>query len=504
MNPRSGRRRRNGAALVAGAAALAVLVTGCGGTRVSDEAIERAAGVGLTGVPAPAAASAGAATAAAPAAAPLAGGATDTAVAAAPAAAGATGQAAKVTKPDPAAAAAQKAGTPATGGASATRQLATPTKSLVRLGSVGTFSGPVGAVVKDTTTGLRVWAQWVNSHGGLNGHPVEVLVGDDGGDPGRYNYLLKQFVELKGVIAFLYNTLGFAPAGNNKYLDSVKIFSFGSEGGTEVAYTNPYVLTATPTGRTNADSMLLALGKAMNSTGSTKLAGFACSDFALCDNFDSSWSKADVLKKAGFESVTRGRPSMTQPDYTAQCLAAKQAGAEVLIFGMDTSAIRRFAGDCARQGFRPKLSTADLLALPTLPSDPNVDGMVIGTKMAPFTDTRVAGIKECYEAFAQFAPGSEVSGSHVNGWIIGEYFAAAAANLPDNPTPKDVEDGVYSIKNNNLKGMTYPITMTRGQPQARQLCYGAVVIKDRKYSTLPGPSLYCEKNAKPLANADDY
>lgn len=284
----------------------------------------------------------------------------------------------------------------------------------------------------------------------------------------------------------------------------MKIFSFGSEGGTEVAYTNPYVLTATPTGRTNADSMLLALGKAMKATGSTKLAGFACSDFALCDNFDQSWGKADVLKKAGFQSVARGRPSMTQPDYTAQCLAAEQAGAEVLLFGMDTSAIRRFAGDCARQGYRPLLSTADLLALPSLPLDPNVDGMVIGTKMAPFTDTRVPGVKECYDAFAKFAPGTEVSGSHVNGWIIGEYFAAAAANLPDNPTPTDVENGVYAIKNDNLKGMTYPITMTRGQPQARQLCYGAVVIKERKYSTLPGPSLYCEKNGKPLANPDDY
>ncbi|MBA3744394.1 ABC transporter substrate-binding protein, partial [Sporichthya sp.] len=427
------------------------------------------------------------------------------AVAGAPAAA--VGQTGAATKPAGGPSSTQSAGAAQAepvAGTAATRQLGAATKKLVRVGSVGTFSGPVGAVVKDTTTGLRVWAQWVNSHGGLNGHPVEVLVGDDGGDPGRYNFLLKQFVELKGVIAFLYNTLGFAPAGNNKYLDSVKIFSFGSEGGTEVAYTNPYVLTSTPTGRTNADSMLLALGHAMNSTGSTKLAGFACSDFALCDNFDASWGKADVLRKAGFQSVARGRPSMTQPDYTAQCLAAKQAGAEVLIFGMDTSAIRRFAGDCARQGFRPRLSTADLLALPTLPLDPNVDGMVIGTKMAPFTDTRVPGIKECYDAFAKFAPGAEVSGSHVNGWIIGEYFAAAAANLPDDPTPRDVEDGVYSIKNNNLKGMTYPITMTRGQPQARQLCYGAVVIRDRKYTTLPGPSLYCEKSGKPLANPDDY
>jgi ABC-type branched-subunit amino acid transport system substrate-binding protein len=489
--------RKRSAAAVAGVVAVAVLVSGCGGTRMSDEAIERAAGVGQTvSQPAPPPAGAAVADLSLPAAVPV------------------TVPATGVARPTPGAAAAtsrstavevaSSGATAKTGAVAPTPVAGVPTKSVVRLGSVGTFSGPVGAVVKDTTTGLRVWAQWTNAHGGLNGHPVEVLVGDDGGDPGRYNSLLQQFYEQKGVLAFLYNTLGFAPAGNNKYLDSKKIFMFGSEGGTEVAYHDPYVLTATPTGRTNADSMLLALGHAMKATGTTKLAGFACSDFSLCDNFDSSWSKADVLRKAGFVSVARGRPSMTQPDYTANCIAAKQAGAEVLIFGMDTSAIRRFAGDCARQGYKPRLSTADLLALPDLPLDPNADGLVIGTKMAPFTDLRVPGIKECYEAFGKFAPGMPVSGSHTNGWIIGEFFAAAAAHLPDNPTLKDVADGVYSIKDNNLKGMTYPITMTRDMPQPRQLCYGIVVIKDRRYTTLPGPSLYCEKGGKPMADPDDY
>jgi len=78
--------------------------------------------------------------------------------------------------------------------------------------------------------------------------------------PGRYISLQQQFAEQKGAIAFLYGTLGFSPNGNNKYLDAKKIFTFGTEGGLDTAYNDPYVLTATPTGHTNADSILLALG----------------------------------------------------------------------------------------------------------------------------------------------------------------------------------------------------------------------------------------------------
>ena len=39
--------------------------------------------------------------------------------------------------------------------------------------------------------------------------------------------------------------------------------------------------------------------------------------------------------------------------------------------------------------------------------------------------------------------------------------------------------------------MTYPITMTKGQPMKRQLCYGVVVIQGGKYAKFPGEALRC-------------
>ncbi len=494
------RGRWTGTSLIAGTAAVAVLLTGCGGTRESDEAIERAAGIGQTvAVP-----QADAGTGALPTDTTGTGAvATDTgAVAPGPgtaAAPGTTTGTAPGTSTGTGTAATNgtkgQGTTPATKpGAPAAPAAAGPAnKPLIKLGAVGTFSGPVGALVKDTINGIRVWQQWTNARGGVNGHPVEVLVGDDGGDPARYISIQRQFVEKDGVVAFLYGTLGFSPNGNNKYLDSQKIFTFGTEGGLETAYNNPWVLTATPTGLVNADSILKALGDVARPLGKKKFAEFACSDFGLCDNFDKRWGDPEAAKAVGFDAVVaRGRPSLTQPDYTAQCLAAKNGGAEVVMLALDTASLRRFAGDCARQNYKPIFGTADLLALSSLPTDPNVDGLIVASKMAPWTDISVPGIAEVTKAFAQYSPGALPTGGNTNGWILGEFFAAAGANFPDGAITKaDVEAGVYKIKNNNLKGMTFPITMTKGQPMKRQLCYGVVVIKNKQYSKFPGQALRC-------------
>jgi hypothetical protein len=110
----------------------------------------------------------------------------------------------------------------------------------------------------------------------------------------------------------------------------------------------------------------------------------------------------------------------------------------------------------------------------------------------------VPGIAQVDAAFAQYAPGAPPTGGNTNGWILGQFFAAAGKNLPDNPTAADVATGLYQIKNNNLQGMTFPITMTPGKPMPKQLCYGVVVIKGGQYSKFPGQALRC-KGALPGA-----
>lgn len=233
----------------------ALVVTACGGTRVADEAIQAAAGVRVADAAAGGGAPNAGPSATAPDTLPVATGTVNGGTAGAGAAGPDTTDAPRAATStgsgnDVAAATADR---PAAARASSGATVPTPA---VRLGAVGTFSGPVGSLVKDTVTGLRVWSQAVNAAGGVDGHPIDLLVGDDGGDPARYYSIQKQFVEQHGVLAFLVNTVAYAPAGNNTYLDSERIYTFGTDGGLELPYQNPYVLTATPAGYTLADAMI--------------------------------------------------------------------------------------------------------------------------------------------------------------------------------------------------------------------------------------------------------
>ena len=365
------------------------------------------------------------------------------------------------------------------------------TGSPVTVAIVGTFSGPVGALVKDTTTGARIWAAYANAHGGVNGHKVNLVIGDDGGDPARYNSLVQQFVEQDHAIAFIYTTLGFAPNGNNRYLDSKKIFTFGTEGGLDNAYNDPYELTAVPSGHTYADAMIYAFSKIAKSKGTMKLAEYACSDFSLCDNFDAEWSNPKALKATGFTLVDRGRPSLTQPDFTTQCINAKNAGATAIIAALDTASLRRFAGDCARQNYRPLMGSADVVVTPSIADDKNMEGFVVGSKLASFKASAVPGIKKLEQALAQYAPGQKNSGGIAYGWLLGTFFQHAGKSLPANPTAADVGNGVYALKGDDLEGMTYPLSFTRGQPSPNKLCFGVTVVHSSAFQQGPGSALQC-------------
>ncbi|MCA1843336.1 MAG: ABC transporter substrate-binding protein, partial [Actinobacteria bacterium] len=74
-------------------------------------------------------------------------------------------------------------------------------KSEIRLGSIGQQSGVIGTALLPIVHGAKAWAADVDARGGLAGHPVRVIFGDDGGDPSRALALAKRMVEQDKVLA---------------------------------------------------------------------------------------------------------------------------------------------------------------------------------------------------------------------------------------------------------------------------------------------------------------
>src|SRR4051812_44217540 len=52
--------------------------------------------------------------------------------------------------------------------------------SPVVIGNIGTYSGVVGAIYGSGQAAVQVFAKWANARGGLNGHPIQIITGDDG------------------------------------------------------------------------------------------------------------------------------------------------------------------------------------------------------------------------------------------------------------------------------------------------------------------------------------
>jgi len=363
-------------------------------------------------------------------------------------------------------------------------------KAPVAVGTVATLSGPVGAFVKDSIFAISVWVKWINGKGGVTGHPVRHIVVDDGGDPARYNASVRQLVEEQGVVAFLFNTIGLA-GGDLSYVSQKRVPIIGHEAGTEDAYTNSMVFTPYPSGLSYAYGLLAGFAQAVVPEGKTKLATIACADVKLCDLFDRTWN-GPAAKELGFENVYRARASLTQPDYTAECLSARQAGAQVILGAIDNNSYLRLGHACARQNYKPIIGIADQLALPSVGADPAMDGDVVITKVAPWPDTDVPGTAQLHQAFAQIAPGVEVNGAHAGGWVTAKTFEAAARELPDRPASADVLNGLWALKGDPLDGMTFPLTFPRDQPSPRHSCWGLTLIQGGKFVPMPNGKLKCK------------
>ena len=69
------------------------------------------------------------------------------------------------------------------------------------VGYVGWFGGLAGATSVPSRDAWVAWQKTVNGRGGINGHRVDLLIGDTGGSDARGVSIARDFVENKGAIA---------------------------------------------------------------------------------------------------------------------------------------------------------------------------------------------------------------------------------------------------------------------------------------------------------------
>ncbi len=346
----------------------------------------------------------------------------------------------------------------------ATQTADTPKGPAIKIGTICSCSGAQAASLGIADDGIKAWAKAVNASGGINGHPVELIAEEDAGDPAKGLQAAKKLIEEDKVVAIVsdYSTVDGAWA---EYVESKNVAVIGGLSIETPFISNPTFFAA---GASNVIEYV-GFAKVLSGLGKKNLRILYCAEAPIC-------ALAPKLGEAAAASVgadikiSGQKISSTAPDYTAQCIAAKNAKVEALIVGANSTVVPRVVDSCSKQGFKPTVVAIAASSSPAWAENAGFEGAVVVGPHPLHTDDSVPGIKEFQEGFDAYKPdGREAEDYNSNAmaaWTAGKLFEAAATNAKVGPdsTPADVKKGLYALKGETLDGLTAPLTYTEGQP----------------------------------------
>ena len=288
-------------------------------------------------------------------------------------------------------------------------------RSPVLMASVGTYAGLVGTIFKPILEGAQLWVSAANAKGGVNGHQIKLIVYDDGGDPARHRAQVQEAVERRGVIGFFLNAEAISGASTVNYLEAKRIPVVGISLGEFYAYDSPMYFPQASAAEELVKALPLSIANQVIPRGKKRLGTIICVEAQFCDTAERVIT--DVAQKAGLEHVYRGRASLAQPDFTAECLSARRQNVEVLAVGLDQNSVNRVTAACARQGYHPTYSTNIIVDQHKV--NPELAGAVGETIVFSVVPVRDASHRRVPGSGAVLRPGScprRGNGGRVDGW----------------------------------------------------------------------------------------
>jgi branched-chain amino acid transport system substrate-binding protein len=363
-------------------------------------------------------------------------------------------------------------------------------KSTINLGSVGALSGIVGAFTVGGVQAVKSAVSAINATGGLDCHPLKYHVADDGSDPARNAAATQKMVEEDHVIAFLWSGNPIASGGSIGYLEKHRVPMIGGTGGE--TFTSPIFYPVAASGRN-----LIVANYGMFSTTLTPeqkqhVAVLTCVEATICSSFGTSDALA-IARDAGLGVVYSGVASLAQPDYTANCQSAKNAGAQAFFIVGDGGMLTRTVRSCALVTFNPQFGSSPVAIAPSLVQDSRLQGLILGGTTLPWMVPSNAQAAAYVATLTKYTPGASPSGAGSVGWASWLVFQyALRKGVPDNPTSADVVSGLNQIKNNTFGGFTAPLTFAPNQDQPSPACWWTIAIKDKQFVSPDGGKRHCK------------
>jgi branched-chain amino acid transport system substrate-binding protein len=360
-------------------------------------------------------------------------------------------------------------------------------KAPIVFGTMGTGSGVIGRAVQPIITANKAWSADVNARGGLAGHPVKLIFGDDGGDPAAALAIAKRLVEQDKVVAFIGTYLVTTTPAVTPYLEQVGVPMIGGPGGNEIEDHSPMVFNP----QTGSDE---ALGHIIHLTVTSqsdkrKMAILYCREASSCkQQRDRAFQFASIY---GMKIVYEAQVSIAQPDFTAEVISARNAGAEIVTMLTDEQTIVRVARSAHRQGWSP-IVTGTYTANAEVMQTPDAEGVLGMAATVPYRTS--PKMKPYLDAVARYVPDGALGGYGSTAWVQNKLVERLSAGFADrNPTTADYLDALYALKGETIGGLVPPITFNKGAHAHVNMCGYPIKVVNAKLTAPLGESYVCAK-----------
>jgi branched-chain amino acid transport system substrate-binding protein len=342
---------------------------------------------------------------------------------------------------------------------------------------------------------LRAWSAYINSRGGINGHPVRVILGDDNADPARTLAIVRQMVEQDHVIAFL-NDYSFTLSAVVKYLEEKQIPDIGSIGG-DAAGDHASMVFHPLVGpdRGQAWGFLLTVA---SQTDKKKLGILYCREAATCAAQMASFKK--LLPWNGMEDAYEAQVSLAQPDYTAEMIQAQRAGAEVILLLIDSASAARVAQSAHRQGYNPIFAgTYNLNQDLIFAGAKELEGLLLTSRTPPWDSSpRMQMYRDAMDRYQPKAYRGDLGGGvFVAGKLLEEKIGPL---IGEPPTTAQILQGLYALHNETLGGLLPGVGFIHGEHFTTNQCVVPVKLTGGKFMAHDAAeSFVCAPGWKPAA-----
>ncbi|HET9772734.1 MAG TPA: ABC transporter substrate-binding protein [Acidimicrobiia bacterium] len=370
--------------------------------------------------------------------------------------------------------------------------------SVIRLGSIGVRSGPLGAAMQPTIDAARAWVNDINARGGLRGHPVELISVDDRGDPNQALALTRRLVEQDKVLAIYASHMPTTEQAVAPYLleKGVPII------GTCICNTqvdNSQIVFQVGYGSLKGLSWA-QLAPVLDGSKARKAAVLYCREAQTCTDLRNAIR--DWVTKGGvpIEVVYEAQISIAQPDFTAEVIQARQAGADVIVTLAENPTTIRVARSAHRQNWHPVIATQQGGSDERFIRDggADVEGALISHTTASWVNSPL--MADYRDAMARYVPGGVRGGMGAHTWVAGKLIEKLAERFPAKPSSADVLAGLYSLRGETLGGRIPPTSYVKGQGNADvNICSVTARIENSKWVELKGPEQFsCAPGWKPV------